>query len=264
MKSIVIKFGGAAMTDRSAAEILGAQLRELQSGGYQIVLVHGGGPEIDHWLGRLGIEVKKIRGLRVTDPPTMDVVEMVLAGRVNKSLVSIVGQSGGKGVGLSLRDGGLARCSLKFLDGVSLGQVGAITSVDSTVLRLLLDGGFLPVVCSVGESSDGTPLNVNADEAAAALAVSIKADLFVLLTDVPGILAEYPKLESLIPVLKTQDAEKLIANGAVEGGMIPKVEACLRVIRGGVGRGLILDGRNPNRIAAAIRGECVLGTEVQP
>lgn len=263
----VVKYGGAAMTDLAVTRRLLSELASLQRDGFQIVLVHGGGPEIDRMLLRLSMEPKKLGGFRVTDAPTMEVVEMVLAGRVNKGLVGMLTAFGARAVGLSGRDGRLLLAKRKIVTAGDLGLVGTVVETDAELLELLLQGGYLPVVCSIATERaepEGHPLNINADEAASALAAALGAARLLLLTDVPGVMTNYPDPSSLVPQLTQREAEGLVESGAISEGMLPKIEACLTGIRAGVQTVQILDGRRPELIRHAIMQESGVGTVFVP
>lgn len=261
MKTIVVKYGGAAMNEPAAADILAAELVSISKDGARVLLIHGGGPEIDRMLQRVAIEPKKVMGLRVTDAPTMEIVEMVLAGKVNKGLVSRLNRYGGKSIGISGRDAGIIRAKRKIADGVDLGFVGSVEHVRDTSLTAILDAGFMPVICSVAEDADGVPLNINADEVAAAIAVALKADILVLLTDVPGVLRAYPDPSSRIERISASETEALLNSGVIDKGMIPKLRSCVEVVRSGVREAKIIDGRDPSRLRVAL-SQGGLGTTI--
>ena len=260
--TIVIKYGGAAMTDPAAAEALMAEVVKLQQAGKRIVLVHGGGPEIDRLLKRLGIEPKKVNGLRVTDAQTLEVVELTLAGKANKHLVALIERHGGHAIGLSGRDGSVIKASRKEVLDVDLGFVGTVTEVDCRLLNVLLSAGYTPVICSIAADSEANPLNVNADEVAAAVAVSMGASSLALLTDIPGVMLRYPDPDSVVPTLTRAEAEALINQGTVDRGMIPKVRACIDVVNRGVPQVRILDGRRQGVLIEAFLDGKPSGTAV--
>lgn len=256
---IVVKYGGAALAATAGADPVLPALVSLQAAGARPVLVHGGGPEVTAFMARLGKDAVFVDGLRVTDRETAELAEMVLAGRVNKSLVDRLQALGGRAVGLSGKDGGLflARRRLhRAADGreVDLGFVGDIVAVDPAVIATLHAGGWVPVVASVAPGVDGETYNVNADSAAAALAAAIRADQFLLLTDVPGVLRDPRDPGSLCDQLTAAQAREMIASGAAAGGMVPKLEACLAALAGGVGEAWILDGRRTAALDAAVFG----------
>jgi len=238
------------MTDPTLKEGVIRDLVLLSTVGIRPVLVHGGGPEINGWLQRLGIEPQFRGGLRVTDDATMEVVEMVLVGKVNKSLVGLINAAGGTAVGMCGVDGRLLRG--RVLDP-ALGRVGEVTDVDCRVLRGLLAAGHIPVVATTATcEADGSPLNVNADTAAGELAASLGAEKLVLMTDVRGLLADAKDPESLMRTLTIAGARRAVASGVVAGGMIPKVECCVRALAQGVGAAHIIDGRAPHSLLLEI------------
>jgi len=241
---VVIKYGGAAMVKSPERTIRDVAL--LKALGLKPVLIHGGGPEINSWLAKVGIEPKFVRGLRVTDAATMEVVAMVLMGKVNKGIVATMGAAGVAAVGLSGVDGGLLQA--KKVDDEELGFVGEVTGVRKDVLSAALDKGLVPVVATVAADSEGNFLNVNADIAAAAIAGALDAEEFVLMTDVPGILRDVKDAGSLISEVDETGASELIDEGIVAGGMIPKVTCCLSAIKDGVQATHIIDGRRPHAL----------------
>jgi acetylglutamate kinase len=262
-KTIVVKYGGAAMTDAAVKAAVMQDLVLMSCVGIRAVLVHGGGPEIDATLGRLGMESRRVRGLRYTDQETMDVVQMVLAGKVNKELASLINAAGGRAVGLCGIDGGLFTAQRITADGEDLGYVGDVSKVDPAIVDGALKEGFLPVVATVAAGEDRkTVYNVNADTAAARLAVALKAEKFILLTDVPGILRDVSDPGSLIRQTKPPEIKELIGSGIVSKGMIPKVECCVSAIAGGVGRTHIIDGRVPHAILIEVFSDAGIGTMI--
>jgi acetylglutamate kinase len=262
-KTIVVKYGGAAMTDVAVKAAVMQDLVLMSCVGIRTVLVHGGGPEIDATLGRLGMETRRVRGLRYTDQETMDVVQMVLAGKVNKELASLVNAAGGRAVGLCGIDGGLFTAQRITAEGEDLGFVGDVVKVDPAIVDGALKEGFLPVVATVAAGEDRkTVYNVNADTAAARLAVALKAEKFILLTDVPGILKDVSDPGSLIRQTRPPEIKELIGSGVVSKGMIPKVECCVSAIAGGVGRTHIIDGRVPHAILIEVFSNAGIGTMI--
>jgi acetylglutamate kinase len=226
-----------------------------------MVVVHGGGPEINELLDRLGKKSVFIDGLRQTDEETMDVVQMVLSGRVNKQLVAMIEKSGGKALGLCGIDGGMLRAVKHESKSGDLGYVGDVSSVDSVPIVSALREGYIPVVATVALGElDGKPYNVNADTAAAAIAVSLKAEKFVLLTDVPGVLRDPERPETLIKTLHRTDIPELRAQGIIQGGMIPKIECCVAAVSGGVSKAHIIDGRVPHSILLEVFLDQGIGT----
>ncbi len=239
-RTIVVKAGGHAMQDEELCASFAVDVVLLKYIGIRPVIVHGGGPQIASAMDRLGLESRFVDGLRVTDDATMDVVEMVLGGKVNREIVERVQQAGGRGVGLTGSDGGMLRVRPKRLEGGDVGRVGEIVEVDPQVISALGDAGFVPVVAPIGTDEHGLTYNVNADEAAGALAVALSAEKLMLLTDVDGVC---DTSGSLVSQLTVEEARKLVAEGTIREGMIPKVECCIEALAGGVRRTHIVDGR---------------------
>lgn len=268
-KTIVVKYGGAAMVNESLRAAVAEDLVLMSCVGIRTVLVHGGGPEIDAMLRRLGKEPVFIGGLRYTDEETMEVVQMVLAGRVNKELASLIGRAGGKALGLCGLDGGLLAAERRTKAGpdgaaVDLGLVGDIVDVRAEVLGTALDAGYIPVVATVagGVGSDPKSYNVNADSAAAAIAMALRAEKLLLLTDVPGILRNLRDEGTLIKELRRSELDGYIKEGIVSKGMIPKVECCARAVDGGVARAHIIDGRSPHSLLIELFSDAGIGTMI--
>ncbi len=259
-RRVVVKYGGAAMVREDLREAVYRDLALLACVGVQPVVVHGGGPEINQWLTRLAIEPSFRNGLRVTDAATMDVVEMVLVGRVNKQIVNGLNRLGGRAVGLSGCDGNLVRART-WGDGAN-GLVGEVASVDVAVLTPLLESGYMPVISSVAPDADGQAHNINADTVAGELAAALQAEKLILLTDTPGILRDRSDPASLIRQLSLADARRLIAEGVVEGGMTPKTECCIRALAQGVGAAHIVDGRVPHSLLLEVFTDSGIGTMV--
>ncbi|MGH7999777.1 MAG: acetylglutamate kinase, partial [Brasilonema sp.] len=226
--------------------------------GLRPILVHGGGPEINSWLGKLGIEAQFKNGLRVTDAPTMDVVEMVLVGRVNKEIVTLISKAGGSAVGMCGKDGNLIRARPQGEEGI--GFVGEVCSVDTKILETLVNNGYIPVVSSVAADETGQPYNINADTVAGEIAAAIGAEKLILLTDTRGILKDYKDPSTLIPRVDIQEARELITTGVVSGGMIPKVNCCVRSLAQGVRAAHIIDGRIPHALLLEIFTDVGIGT----
>jgi acetylglutamate kinase len=218
--------------------------------GLRPVVVHGGGPEINSWLGKLGIEAQFKNGLRVTDAATMDVVEMVLVGRVNKELVSLINRAGGKAVGLCGKDGNLIKARPEGREGI--GFVGEVNSVDTKLVESLVNSGYIPVVSSVAADETGQAYNINADTVAGEIAAALGAEKLILLTDTAGILKDYKDPSTLIAKVDIQQARELIGSGIVAGGMIPKVTCCVRSLAQGVRAAHIIDGRIPHALLLEI------------
>ena len=244
-KILLVKYGGSAMTDENLKRAVMGDLVLLSLIGVKVVLVHGGGPEITDMLGRLGKKTEFVDGLRVTDAETADVVQMVLAGKVNKSLVNFIQNLGGKAIGLSGADGGLINA--RQLDP-RLGYVGEIESLNVQPVLDVLEMGYIPVVSTVGCDSEGNVYNINADTAAARIAGMLKAESFINMTDTPGLLADAKDESTLISKIFVSDAQRMINQGRLSGGMIPKVGCCIEAIRRGVKKVFIIDGRVPHSI----------------
>ncbi len=239
-KILVIKYGGNAMTDETLKKLVMRDMTLLQFVGIKVVLVHGGGPEISQTLQRMGIASRFVGGLRYTDEETAEVVRMVLAGKVNKGLVHLLGELGARAAGLSGIDGRMLLCSK---ESEELGFVGKIDAVDTDIIVKTLEAGYLPVISSVGFDDDGNIYNVNADTAASAIAGALKAESLILMTDVRGLLRRKDDEDSLIKKVFVSDIPSLVKEGVISGGMIPKIHCCRDAIRNGVGRVFITDGR---------------------
>ena len=244
-KILLVKYGGSAMTDENLKRAVMGDLVLLSLIGVKVVLVHGGGPEITDMLGRLGKKTEFVDGLRVTDAETADVVQMVLAGKVNKSLVNLIQNLGGRAIGLSGADGGLINA--RQLDP-RLGYVGEIESLNVQPVLDVLEMGYIPVVSTVGCDSEGNVYNINADTAAARIAGMLKAESFINMTDTPGLLADAKDESTLISKIFVSDAQRMINQGRLSGGMIPKVGCCIEAIRRGVKKVFVIDGRVPHSI----------------
>lgn len=244
-KIVVIKYGGNAMINEKLKDSVMRDIVLLSLIGVKVVLVHGGGPEITEMLGKIGKESQFVDGLRVTDKETAEVVQMVLAGKINKSLVNLIQLKGGKSIGLSGLDGHMIEAAKK---DERLGFVGDITNVNVEPILDVLEKGYIPVVSTVGCDSEGNVYNINADTAAAKIAGELKAESLVSLTDISGILYDKDDPSTLIPVITLSDAERLVEEGVINGGMIPKVECCTNAIKWGVTKVFIIDGRVPHSI----------------
>ena len=256
-KVIVIKYGGNAMTsDGLKSDVMG-DIVLLTLIGVKVVLVHGGGPEITDMLAKTGKKSEFVEGLRVTDRETVDIVQMVLAGKVNKDLVNLLETKGGRAVGLSGIDGRMIMAKPK---DERLGYVGEITKVNPAPVWDMLDRGYVPVISTVGCDEEGNTYNIDADTAAAMIAGAIRAESFFTLTDVRGILRDKDDPESLIRVVKTDETEDLIKSGVISGGMIPKVRSCTEAINGGVKRVFVIDGRIPHAILIEMLTDEGVGT----
>ena len=259
-RTVVIKYGGAAMVREDLREAVFRDVTLLACVGVRPILVHGGGPEINSWLSRMSIEPRFEQGLRVTDPDTMDVVEMVLVGRVNKQIVNGINQVGGKAVGLSGSDGGLLEARL--FDEGSIGLVGDVASINPAVLRPLLAAGYIPVISSVAPSADGQVHNINADTVAGELAAALQAEKLILLTDTPGILRDPDDPDSMIHQLTLVEARELISSGVVAGGMTPKTTCCISALAQGVHSAHIIDGRLSHSLLLEVFTNTGIGTMV--
>ena len=254
---VVIKYGGNAMTDEALKQAVMRDVVLLSLVGVKPVLVHGGGPEISRMLKRVGKASEFVDGLRVTDAETAEIVQMVLAGRINKGLVALIQNIGGQAVGLSGMDGGLLRA--KVLDE-RLGFVGDITDVNAQPILDLLERGYIPVVSTVGFDADGNVYNINADTAAARIAGALGAESMICMTDVPGLLRDPADPATLIPLVTLAGVDRLIAEGSISGGMIPKTACCTDALNRGVKKAMILDGRIPHAILMEMLTDEGVGT----
>jgi acetylglutamate kinase len=260
-KTIVIKYGGAAMLDDGLKASFATDVTLLRFIGLRPVIVHGGGPQIGTLLKRLGKQSVFVDGLRVTDAETMQVVEMVLGGTVNSEIVALIGRAGGKAVGLTGKDCGLLSVRRQFgAGGEDLGLVGTPERVDPEILVRMTQDGFIPVVAPIGTDADGATYNVNADDAAGAIAEALRAEKLILLTDVEGVLDRDGKLR---PQLSVADAEAALRDGSIQGGMIPKLEGCVRAVREGVRAAHVIDGRLPHALLLEIFTDTGVGTLVR-
>ncbi|GAA4065282.1 acetylglutamate kinase [Nonomuraea soli] len=264
--TVVIKYGGNAMTEESLRERFAEDVVFLRYAGLKPVVVHGGGPQISAQLKVQGIESHFTAGLRVTTPEAMNVVRMVLTGQVNREVVGLINRHGPFAVGMSGEDARLFTAEKKYAvvegEQVDIGQVGEIVKVDPGAVRALLDDGRIPVISSVAVGDDGEIYNVNADTAAAALAVALQAQKLIVLTDVKGLYARWPDESSLIKQLKAAELETLLPS--LESGMVPKMEACLTAVQGGVPQAHVLDGREPHALLLEIFTDQGTGTMVMP
>ena len=256
-KTVVIKYGGHAMTEPELRASFARDIVLLETIGVRPVVVHGGGPQIARILERLGKQSTFVSGLRVTDDETMEVVEMVLGGRVNPEIVELISRAGGRAIGLTGGDGGMLRVRAKKIDGHDLGRVGEVVAVDPGPIRSVTEAGYVPVVAPVGVDAGGVTHNVNADEAAGAIASALHAEKLILLTDVDGVLDSGGRL---ISRMDREQVRKHIAEGTIAGGMIPKVECCLTALEGGVERTHIIDGRILHAVLLEIFTDGGVGT----
>ena len=260
-KIIVVKYGGSAMSNEELQKNVIKDVTLLKLVGFKPIIVHGGGKAISKWVGKVGKEAKFVNGLRVTDEETMEIAEMVL-GRVNKNLVTMVEELGVKAVGISGKDGGLLKVNKKYADGQDIGYVGEINKVDPKVLYDLLEKDFLPIVAPVGLDDDFNTYNINADDAACAVARAVGADKLVFLTDIEGLYKDINDKSSFISRLSAGQAEELINSGVIGGGMLPKLNNCTAAIRNGVNRVHILDGRVPHCLLLEIFTNEGVGTAI--
>jgi acetylglutamate kinase len=257
-RTIVVKYGGAAMKESELRQKVIRDVVFMTSVGIRPVLVHGGGPEINVWLSKLNIEPQFIDGLRVTDAETMEVVEMVLVGRVNKQIVEMINLEGGSAVGLCGKDGNLIRARPQGNEAI--GFVGEVAGIDTTLLHTLIKAGHIPVISSVACDEEGQAYNINADTVAGEIAAALGAEKLILLTDIPGILEDRSNPDSLIRSIDIQQARELIQNGIVNGGMIPKVQCCVRSLAQGVKTAHIIDGRVPHSLLLEIFSDGGVGS----
>ena len=263
-KTVVVKYGGNAMLNEELKQAVMKDIVLLHTIGINIVLVHGGGPEINKMLEKVGKESKFVNGLRYTDAETMEIVQMVLTGKLNKDIVGILLQEGGQAVGLSGVDSGLLRAKKIDKDGADLGFVGDVTEVHPEIVNTLLEQGFIPVISTValGETGDQSRYNINADTAAAKIAVALKAEKFVQLTNVAGVLKDINDTSSLITRIPMPTVPQLMETGIISGGMIPKIECCLMALKGGVPRTHIIDGRVPHSLLIEMFSDRGIGTMI--
>ena len=257
---IVIKYGGAAMVNEKLQSAILRDIALLSTVGVHPVVVHGGGPEINHWLQKLEIKSKFLDGLRITDQETMEIVEMVLIGKINKRIVNGINRLGALSVGLCGIDGKLIEAK-KYNSG-SHGLVGEVTKINTEILEPLLDKGYVPVISSVAGSHDGQSLNINADTIAGELAINLDAAKIILLTDTPGILKDKNDPSSLINQINQFEVDQLIKEGRIEGGMVPKTECCIKALNQGVSAAHIIDGRIPHALLLEVLTDVGIGTMV--
>jgi acetylglutamate kinase len=261
-KKIVVKYGGSAMIDENLKYNVIKDVALLKLVGLEPIIVHGGGKEISAWLKRIGKESQFINGLRVTDDETLDVAEMVLS-KVNKTLVSMMQQLGLKAVGLSGKDSGLMKVKKKYSDGKDIGYVGEVTSVDSSILDTLLENDFIPVISPIGlGEEDFHGYNINADDAACAIATAIEAEKLVFLTDIEGVFVDPSDKSTLISEMDINEAQEFIDNGVVGGGMLPKLTNCIEAMKNGVSRVHMLDGRVEHCLLLEFFTEKGIGTAI--
>lgn len=268
-KTFVIKYGGSAQIENELKESFAKDIVLLNFIGINTVIVHGGGPKISAIMAKMGKEPKFIQGQRVTDEETMEIVEMVLGGLINKEIVNLINNLGGKAVGLSGKDGGLIKAKKKIVkksaetgidEIIDIGLVGEVSEINPNILITLKKDGFIPVISPIGVGSSGETFNINADYVAASIASALKAEKLILLTDVSGIL---DKNNRVLSTLSKQKIKKLIKDGTIKGGMLPKVQACLKAIESGVTKTHIIDGRVPHCLLLEIFTKEGIGTEIK-
>lgn len=260
-KIIVVKYGGSAMVDEELQKKVIKDVTLLKLTGFKPIIVHGGGKEISRWLGRIGKESKFCEGLRVTDEETMEVAEMVL-NKVNKDLVRMMDELGVRAIGISGKDGALLKVDKKYVDGQDIGYVGEIQSVNCDILRDLIEKDFLPIVCPIGIGEDYQTYNINADEAAYAIAMAMNAEKLAFLSDIDGVYKDFEDKNSLVSRLTVEEARGLIEEGKIRGGMLPKLQNCIQAIDNGVSRVHILDGRIPHCLLLEIFTKKGIGTAI--
>lgn len=261
-KTIVVKYGGNAMTDQALKVSVMKDIVLLRYVGMQPVLVHGGGPDISHMMAKMGKSPTFVDGLRVTDAETMEIVEMVLSGKTNKEIVSILNLQGGKAVGLSGKDARMLVAQKITPDGKDIGFVGELCHVNPDIINSLIAADYIPVICSVATGMNGESYNINADYAAAEIAATLGACKMLMLTDVRGVYRDFEDKNSLISTMSADEARELIKSGAIAKGMIPKIESCIKAIDGGVEKAHIIDGTIPHAIIMEIFTDTGIGTMI--
>lgn len=263
-KTIVVKYGGNAMINEGLKNSVIRDIVLLSCVGINVVVVHGGGPEINEFLSKIGKKGEFINGLRVTDEETIDVVQMVLAGKVNKDIVSLIDKNGGNAVGLCGIDANLLKAKkIEEQNGTDIGYVGTIVEVNNSIIDNCLSGGYIPVISTVAlGQDDGKVYNVNADSAASKISIKLKAEKFILITDVPGLLKDRKDENTLIPELKVSEVQKLIDEEIISGGMIPKINCCIDAVNGGVKTTHIIDGRVPHSLLLEVFSQEGVGTMI--
>ena len=262
-KTVVVKYGCNAMISDELRKAVISDIILLKLVGINVVVVHGGGPEINELLKKTGKESKFVNGLRYTDEETMDIVQMVLCGKVNKNLVATLNRAGGSAIGLCGLDGGMLQARRRTEDGVDYGLVGDIVSVDPKPITSAIENGFIPVISTVAQGVDAeTSYNVNADTAAAKVAMALGAEKLILLTDIRGLLRDRNDESTLISQVRVSEVPVLVKDGIIAGGMIPKVDCCVEAVRNGVSRTHILDGRIPHSILIEVLSHAGIGTMI--
>ena len=260
-KIIVVKYGGSAMIDKELKKHVIQDVTLLKLVGFKPIIVHGGGKEISRWVEKTGMQPEFVNGLRKTDAATMEIAEMVL-NKVNKSLVQMVEELGVNAIGISGKDGGLLRVEKKYSDGQDIGYVGEITEVNPKILEDLLERDFLPIVCPIGMDANYETYNINADDAACAIAQAVQAEKLAFLTDIEGVYKDHADKSTLISELTVSEARELIADGFIGGGMLPKLNNCMEAIEKGVSRVHILDGRIAHCLLLEIFTNKGIGTAI--
>ena len=260
-KIVVVKYGGSAMVDEELKKKVIQDVVLLKLVGFKPIIVHGGGKEISRWVGKVGMEPHFTNGLRVTDEPTMEIAEMVL-NKVNKSLVQLVNELGIKAVGISGKDGMMLKCHKKLSGGQDIGYVGEIDSVDPEIIHDLLEKDFLPIICPIGYDEHFQSYNINADDAACAIARAVQAEKLAFLTDVEGVYKDFEDKDSLISEMEVDEAQAFVDSGSLGGGMLPKLQNCIDAIKNGVSRVHILDGRIPHCLLLEIFTDKGIGTAI--
>ncbi len=260
-KTVVVKYGGNAMVNEELKDAVMSDIVLLSLVGIHVVLVHGGGPEITDMLHRIGKEGRFVDGLRYTDEETAEIVQQVLAGKINKNLVKMLTVRQGRALGLCGIDGGMMKARRRLSDkGEDIGFVGEVTSIDTTLIDDALRLGYIPVIATVATDEEGTVYNVNADTAAAKVAAALRAEKLIVLTDIKGVLRDTADEGSLISQIKVSDVPRLIDEGIIRGGMIPKIECCVEAVRRGVKRAHVIDGRRPHSILIEMLSDEGIGT----
>lgn len=260
-KIVVVKYGGSAMVDEELKKKVIQDVVLLKLVGFKPIIVHGGGKEISRWVGKVGMEPEFKNGLRVTDEPTMEIAEMVL-NKVNKSLVQLVNELGIKAVGISGKDGMMLKCHKKLSGGEDIGFVGDVDEVDPKIIYDLLEKDFLPIICPIGFDEEFYSYNINADDAACAIATAVQAEKLAFLTDVEGVFKDFNDKESLISEMTVEEAQDFVDSGMLGGGMLPKLQNCINAMKNGVSQVHIMDGRIPHCLLLEVFTDRGIGTAI--
>ena len=260
-KIVVVKYGGSAMVDEELKKKVIQDVVLLKLVGFKPIIVHGGGKEISRWVGKVGMEPEFKNGLRITDEPTMEIAEMVL-NKVNKSLVQLVNELGIKAVGISGKDGMMLKCHKKLSGGEDIGFVGDVDEVDPKIIYDLLEKDFLPIICPIGFDEEFYSYNINADDAACAIATAVQAEKLAFLTDVEGVFKDFNDKESLISEMTVEEAQDFVDSGMLGGGMLPKLQNCINAMKNGVSRVHIMDGRIPHCLLLEVFTDRGIGTAI--